>query len=136
MKRIVSLCLTLAGFGLTFVFNRFEAPDAAVCTDPKLLCKSYILFRPELIFDAYSHAYFMGERVFVALIFLQVWLFDKGFSSACCAVLFAAYVLDYVLFFNDPIPGTSVSFAMFMGGCFILMILREFYLLVWKRSTL
>lgn len=133
MKRILSLCLTAAGFGLTFVFNIFDYPVTPPCTDDKL-CSHYIIFRPDLFFDTYSYVFFLGERIFVALIYLQVWMFDRGLSSLCCFILFSLYILDYMLFFNDRIPGTSISFAMFMGGCFLIMILREFYLLLHGNS--
>lgn len=130
MRRLLSLCLTLVGFGMTFGFYLFKPSQSVACIDPELLCRQYILFRPDLTFDAYSHSYLIGERVFIAMAYMQIWTFDKGLSSFCCFLLFSLYILDYLLFFNDPIPGTSISFAMFMAGCFSLMILREFYILL------
>lgn len=126
MRNILFLSLTLIGFGSTFLFTQFKAPPYTLdCSDPELKCAHYIFARYDLYFDLYTHSYYVAERVFIALIYFAVWIYARNFCTLVCFVLFSFYALDYLLFFNDPIPGLPVSFAMLMGGIIFILLIYE-----------
>jgi hypothetical protein len=126
MRNIIFLTLTLIGFGGTFLFTQFKAPPYSLdCSDPELKCANYILCRPDIKFDRYTHVYYVAERVFIALIYFCVWFYVRNFSTFVCFILFTFYALDYLVFFNDPAPGIPVSFAMLMGGTIFILLIYE-----------
>lgn len=126
MRNILFLSLTLIGFGSTFLFTQFKSPPYTLdCSDPELKCAKYILARPDIKFDRYTHVYYLAERAFIAILYFCIWLYARNFCTLVCFVLFSFYALDYVVFFNDPAPGVPVSFAMLMGGIIFILLIYE-----------
>ncbi len=126
MRNIIFLSLTLIGFGGTFLFTQFNAPPYTLNCVPALKCGHYILARPDLYFDLYTHVYYLTERVFIAMIYCGAWVLMRNWATLITFILFAFYALDYLLFFNDPIPGIGISYAVLMAGILLILLLYEF----------
>lgn len=116
----------MIGFGSTFLFTQFKAPPYTLdCSDPELRCGNYIFGRPDLYFDLYTHVYYVAERFFIAMIYIGAWVYARNICTFICAILFMVYAIDYLAFFNDPVPGLPVSFAMLMAGVLLITLLYE-----------
>jgi len=118
MKPHWILSLTTLGFGLSFIFYFWEAPNPTPC---KVDCGHYILFRQDLYFDMYSHVYLIFERVFLIITYFIIYRLSRSFYTLTLFILFCGYLIDYLLFFNDPPIGFQISYAKLVGGVLIIL---------------
>jgi len=111
-KQAVSL-LVFTGFTLSILFlivPENYRPDQYILMHPIVLPMRYFL-------------YYLGERLFLLVLAIILYKLVPSDETEIILILFGVYTADFMIFFNDPIPGTAfhligwkgLSYTMLMG---------------------
>ena len=102
------------GYTLSFMFTLVE--------EGALKSNNYILFK-KINMDLNTHLYYLGERFnFICLFYVIYRLADHWLFSVTFYISIL-YFIDYILFYNDPILGIGISFAMLKGGALCVLLI-------------
>lgn len=121
MSKANALLIVFVGFTVSIIF---------LLVPENYRVDQYILLHPIEMPMRYF-LYYLGERLFLLSMAIIIYKQIPSDETEILMILFGLYVADYMIFFNDPIPGTAfqlvgwkgLSYTMFMGvALFVLAI--------------
>lgn len=124
MSKSTALLIVLIGFTISIAF---------LLVPENYRMDNYILLHPIKMPMRYF-LYYLGERLFLLALVIILYKKFPCDEMEILLFLFGLYVADYMIFFNDPIPGTAfqlvgwkgLSYTMFMGVALFVLALGSY----------
>lgn len=114
MSRSEILFWITLGYAMSFLFTL--VPEGYAVSE------KYILFKKTSM-DLNTHMYYLGERFNFICLFYVIYKLASHWLFEVTLYISILYFIDYILFYNDPIVGIGISFAMIKGGTLCLLLI-------------